>query len=65
MKELDQLAKEFQATHLNLLQSAKMKKEEAQQMRKSRTSNAADLHQKMEELEKMKIEVSAGLVDLK
>jgi len=65
MKELDQLAKESQATHLNLLQTAKMKKEEAQQMRKSRTANAVDLHQKMEELEKMKIEVSAGLVDLK
>ena len=65
MKELDQLAKDFQATHLNLLQTAKMKKEEAQQMRKSRTANVADLHQKMEELETMKRDLSAELVDLK
>lgn len=65
MKELDQLAKEFQATHLNLLQTAKVKKEEAQQMRKSRTANAADLRQKMEELETMKRDLSAELVNLK
>ena len=63
--KLDQLAKEFQASHLNLLQTAKIKKEEAQQMRKSRTGNTTDLHQKMEEREKMQRELSAELADLK
>jgi len=64
MMKLDQLAKEFQATHLNLLQTAKIKKEEAQQMRKSRIGNTADLHQKIEEREKMQRELSAELADL-
>jgi len=65
MKELDQLAKEFQATHLNLLQTAKVKKEEAQKMRKSRTANVTDLHQRMEDLETMKRDLSAELIDFK